>query len=121
MINLIIPDDRLNALLSDLKAGRFFGVNLTYLYSGKMMLLYDLLITIAAFVLLALCEHGEAVLKDHAVWSALLSSGSKVFVTTIVGFAGKLVFWDIGHWIPRWRPWIRSFRAANDRAIDNPN
>lgn len=121
MINLIIPDDGLNGLLSDLKAGRFFGVKLTYLYSGKMMLLYDLLITIVAFVLLALCEHGKAVLKDHAVWSALLSSGSKVFVTTIVGFAGKLVFWDIGHWIPRWRPWIRSFRAANDWAIDNPN
>lgn len=119
MINLIIPDDGLNALLSDLKARRFGGVKLTFLYSGKMMLLYDLLIVILAFVLLTLCEYGKAVMKDRAIWSALLTGGSKAFVIIFVGFAGKLFLWDIGHWIPRWRSWIKSFRAANDRGNDN--
>ncbi|MDP2895993.1 MAG: hypothetical protein Q8Q12_05465 [bacterium] len=119
VINLIVPDDGLNALLSDLKAGKFCGVKLTYLYSGRMMLLYDLLIAAVAFVLLAACEYGKAVLNDHEICSAFLSGGSKVFVTIMVGFLGKLVFWDIGHWVPRWRLWIKSLRAANDTAVGN--
>jgi len=119
VVNLIVPDDGLNALLSDLKAGKFCGVKLTYLYSGKMMLVYDLLIVAVAFILLVACEHGMAVLKDHEIWRAFLSGGSKVFITIMVGFLGKLVLWDVGHWVPRWRLWIKSIRAANDTAVDN--
>jgi hypothetical protein len=118
VINLVVPDDGLNALFSDLKASRFCGVKLAYLYSGKMMLLYDLLIALVAFVLLASCEHGQAVLKDHAIWSAFLTGGSKVLVAIMVLFLGKLVVWDIGHWIPSWGRFIRSLRAANDTAAD---
>lgn len=120
MINLIIPDDGLNALLLDLKTSKFGRVKLTFIYSGKMMLLYDVLIVIVVFILLAICEHGKAVLINHAIWSSLLSIGSKVFVAILVGLIGKLILWDIGHWIPRWRIWIRLLRTANDRINDNP-
>ncbi len=119
VVNLIVPNYGLNAFLSDLKAGKFCRVKLTYLYSGKMMLLYDLLIVVMAFALLASCEHGQVVLKDHAVWCALLSAGSKICVAIMVCVIGKLVLWDIGHWIPRWRSWIKSLRAGNDTAVDN--
>jgi hypothetical protein len=112
--NLIVPDEGLNALLTDLKAGRPYGVKLTYLYSGKMMLIYDSLPAVLAFVLLALCEHGRAALSGHAAWSALLSAGSVVLKGTVGAAFVKMVVWDLGHWIPAWGAWIQSLRAAND-------
>ncbi len=120
VVNLIVPDDGLNALLSDLKAGKFFGIKLTYLYSGKMMLFYDVLIMLVIFAFLAFCEYEKELFKDHAVWSAILNCGSKIFVTAFVGFCGKMVFWDIGHWIPGLGAWIKGFRETNDRGIDSP-
>ena len=119
VVNLIVPNYGLNAFLSDIKASKFCGVKLTYLYSGKMMLLYDLLIVGAVFSLLASCEYGTVTLKDHAVWRALLSAGSMIFKTIVVGIVGKLVLWDIGHWIPGYMSWIKSLREANDRKVNN--
>jgi Reverse transcriptase (RNA-dependent DNA polymerase) len=113
IVNLVVPEDGLKALLSDLKAGRFFGVKLTYLYSGKMMLVYDLLIVLVAFVLLAACEYGKDVLKDHAVGKAILNSASELFVAILIAGLVKL-FWDIIPWIPRLGVWIKSFRRANE-------
>ncbi len=119
VVNLIVPNYGLNAFLSDLKAGKFCGLKLTYLYSGKMMLLYDLMLAVVAFVLLALCEHGQTVLKDHAVWNSCLIAGSKIFQAIMIPIAIKVFLWDIAHWIPSWRSWIKSLRAANDTAVDN--
>ena len=120
VVNLIVPDDALNGLLFDLKAGKFFGLKFSYLYSGKMMMIYDLLIAFVAFALLALCHYGEGFLKYYPIWSAILSASSRILVTIFVGFAGKLVIWDIGHWLPGWKSWIKSLQSANDKDINNP-
>ena len=119
VVNLIVPNYGLNAFLSDLKTGKFCGVKLTYLYSGKMMLVYDLLIAVVSFGLLALCEYGHLVLKNQAILGALLSAGSKIWTAIIYGSLVKVVFWDIGNWVPRWRFWIKSLRAASDTEADN--
>jgi hypothetical protein len=119
--NLIIPDDGLNSLLSSLKAGKFFGMKLSYLYSGKMIPLFDLLIAILSFLLLILCEYKEAKLTDHAVLSALLSCGSKLCVTIVVASLAKFITWDIGYWIPGWWSWLKLFRAAKETELNNPS
>jgi hypothetical protein len=119
VVNLIVPNDGLNALLSDLKAGKFCGVKLTYFYSGRVMLFCDLLIVAVVFALLASCEYGTAALQGHAVCRALLSAGSKACVTILVATIIKVVVWDIGHWIPGWRSWIKWLRGANDTKVDH--
>jgi hypothetical protein len=119
VVNLIVPNDGLNALLSDLKAGKFCRVKLAYFYSGRMMLFCDLLIIAVVFALLASCEYGTAALQGHTVCRALLSAGSKICVTIMVATIIKVVIWDIGRWIPGWRWWIKSLRAANDTGVDN--
>jgi hypothetical protein len=119
VVNLIVPNDGLNALLSDLKAGKFFAVKLTYLYSGKMMLFCDLFIVVVLFALLASCEYGTAALQGHAVSRALLSAGSKICVTIMGVTIIKMVVWDIGRWFLSWRSWIKLLRAANDTTLDN--
>jgi hypothetical protein len=119
VVNLVVPTDGLNALLSDLKAGKFFGHKLTYLYSGKRMLLYDLSLCVVTFVLLALCEYGQTILKDHAVWKSLLSAGSIVSKTIMASIVIKISLWDLGHWIPGWSLWLKSLRATNDRTVDS--
>lgn len=118
VINLVVPDDGLHALLSDLKAGKLCGVKFAYLYSGKAMLLYDLLFVIVTFVLLALCEYGTAAQKDKGGVTALFSSGSVVFKAIMVPLLGKLIFWDIGYWFPKLLSWIKSVHAANDAPVD---
>jgi retron-type reverse transcriptase len=119
VVNLVVPDDGLNSLLSELKAGKFFGVKMTYLYSGRMMLVYDMLMLVMVFGLLVLCEYGGAVLKDHAVWKALLGSGSVIFKAIVLAILGKLIVWDIGHWIRWWPSWIGACRKANDRETNS--
>jgi hypothetical protein len=115
ILSLVIPDEGLNSLLSDIKSGKFFGFKLSYLYSGKMMLLYDGLFATVTSLLLIACEYAKTALQDRAVWSAILNASSKVLEGSVTASIAKIVLWDIGHWIPGWILWIKSLRSANDK------
>jgi hypothetical protein len=121
VISLFVPDDEFSALLSWLKSGKLAGFKITYLYSGKMMLIYDMTFAIMAFVSISLCEygHGIAASKGSAVLSAQMTAGSKIFLNIFIGFLGKVILWDLQHWIPSIKSWFKSLRAANDTGSDN--
>ena len=121
VISLFVPNDEFYAFLSRLKSGKLAGFKITYLYSGRMMLIYDLTIAVVAFVSIALCEygHGVAASKGSAVLSAIMSAGSKITIAIFIGFITKLILWDIQHWFPFIKFWIKSLRTANDTADDN--
>lgn len=118
MVSLIVPDDGLNTLLSDLITGRLCGFKFSYLYSGKAMLFYDGLFAFVSFVSLAACEYGKTVLQDHSGWISILSAGSIILGTAFASLIGKLAIWDLIHWIPSWKLWIKSLHKADDKESD---
>ena len=118
VINLVVPDDGLNALLSLLRYGNWFGAKFSYFYSGKVIGVCDLLLAALIFLLAVGCDYEQAILLDHSVERTFLSVGVKVCITIVVALLVKVVVWDIGHWMKPWRLFIMSLRALNDKAVD---
>jgi hypothetical protein len=106
--NLVIPSEGVNSLMGDLKKGKFLGFKLSYLYSGKAMLVWDGVAFVVSALVLALCE----VMKG----STTASDGVKGFCSVLayllgalaVTLFGKLLFHDLGHWAP-WHRQVTKF------------
>ena len=109
--NLIIPSTAVYPLLTDLTGGRFLGRKLSYLYSGRTMLLWDFLILVICFIILSLFKQGESVFSNHYL-KAVCSSGASVFSTSTRLVLVKVVY-DLSHWIPLVRKLITNIRQAS--------
>ncbi len=98
--NLMIPSEGVNSLMEDLKKGKFFGFKVSSIYSGRMMIFWDVAILFVNGLLLAICE----LLKSSATASAGVKGFCSVFTPSLgaltVLLFGKLFLHDLGHWVP---------------------
>lgn len=110
--NLVIPSEGVNSLMEDLKKGKVFGFKISYIYSGKMMLLWDGAAFIANGFVLAICEH----LKGSSTASAGVKGVSSVFTYVLGALAvilfGKVFLQDLRHWVPWHRQFVTFIRKA---------
>ncbi len=98
--NLIIPSEGVNSLMEDLKKGKFFGFKVSFIYSGRTMILWDGAAFFVNGILLAICE----ILKDSTTTSAGVKGVCSVFIyilgALVVTLIGKVVLHDLAHWVP---------------------
>jgi len=112
MVNVMIPSEGVNSLMVDLKKGKFFGFKCSSIYSGKMMILWDVAAFIANGFVLAICEH----LKGSSTISAGVKGFCSVF-TYVLGalaviFFGKVFLHDLQHWVPWHRQFVNFIQKA---------
>jgi len=108
--NLMIPSEGVNSLMNDLKKGKFFGYKISSIYCGKTKIFWDTIVLAIDVFLLAICELVKG--------SATASTGVKGFCSVLtylfgalaVAILGKIVFHDIGYWIPSFRQFLKSIR-----------
>lgn len=108
--NLMIPSEGVNSLMEDLKKGKFFGFKVSSIYSGKIMILWDVAAFIVNGFLLAICE----LLKGSATASTGVKGFCSVFTyllgTLAVTLFGKVVLYDLGQWVPWHRRLVKYIR-----------
>jgi Zn-dependent protease len=98
--------------MKDLKKGKLFGLKVSSIYSGKMMILWDGAAFTVNVFLLAICE----LLKSSATASAGVKGFCSVFTYILGALAvtllGKIVLHDLGHWAPWYRQFVKYIRKA---------
>jgi len=102
--NLVIPSEGINTLMDFLKKGKLFGCKIYYLYSGKLMLLSDIVLIILIICCLKYCES----IKDSI--SILYDLAHDLIKYLFYALLAKAVFYDIQHWIPRYAQFIKSLK-----------
>jgi len=96
--NLVVASSGFYSFLMDLRRGKLFGHKLSYLYTGRSMLLWDSLLLIGNLLVMTLAKCGEDGFQHNFLKSGC-ATASKLFNT----FAALIVikiFYDLRHWIP---------------------
>jgi hypothetical protein len=113
--NLMIPSEGINSLMEDLKKGKFFGFKASFIYSGRLMILWDGAAFIFNGFLLAICE----LLKDSNTVSAVIKGGcgfiNPILEWVAVIFIGKIIFHDLPKWAPSYRKFAAYIRKSFSR------
>lgn len=99
VINLVIPNERVNKLISLLKIGKIFRIKFSYIYSEKAKLILDIIAiivftisTILTFILLG--DSNNNIIKGVFWLLGIMFSGGVLF------FVGK-IFKDVKFWSPQ--------------------
>jgi len=108
--NLMIPSEGFNSLMHDLKEGKCFGFKLSYLYSGKMMILWDGIAFSMIAVAFAFCDLTKGSPAAATELRGLYSILSHLLKSILWILFGKLVIYDLGHWVPWHRRIIQFLR-----------
>jgi len=98
MVNLVIPSERVNSLMADLRRGKLFGYKLRYMYSGRAMALWDLPLCVASGTIYAICELAKGSATVGGAAKGVAAVGASFSSVVMVMFAGKLLLYDIGYW-----------------------
>jgi hypothetical protein len=106
--NLMIPSEGVNSLMEDLKKGKFFAS----IYSGKMMILWDGAAFIANGLLLAIFELLKGSVTASDVVKGLFSVFTHVLGPIVWILLGKMVLYDLGHWVPWHSQFVNFIRKA---------
>lgn len=109
-VTVMIPSQGIHSLVQDLTKGKFFGLKLSYLYSGKFMALWDGVALSLSAVALALCEHTKASTTASTAVKGCCSVAAAILAVLLCAIVGKLLFIDIGHWSRRWQKAMRYIR-----------
>lgn len=94
--NLVIPNERINKLTLRLKKGKLFGLKITYIYSEKTKLLWDIclvfVLSIIVVFILSLTENVDTIVAKTFYWllNFILCYGILFFLIKI--------FKDIKYW-----------------------
>lgn len=118
-VNLMIPAEGIGAIVSKLKAGRFFGRRLSFLYSKGIMIVVDA-------VLMILFISGGVLIsnsQDSSSESVIIKEGLVILHRFLQGLAlgalGKILLWDVGEWIPMFRRpalYLKGLMSRSDEA-----
>jgi len=98
IFNVLLPDKRFDTLYSNLKKGRLFKSKVTFLYSGKSLLIFDLVF----FALFICLIYRVNILIDSVDTNENLSAllwiarAFSWLIVTILG--GKILSIDLSHW-----------------------
>ncbi len=98
--NLMIPSEGLNSLIRDLTKGKIFGFKLSYLYSGRVMVLWDGGALIACAAALAYTDKMKVSTEVSAGVNGFFSLLSYPLGALLLILIGKLLVVDLSHWVP---------------------
>lgn len=107
VVNLVIPNERIMELIRKLKKGKFFGYKFSFLYSGKGMLFFDIVLFILFFsweLYMTLIYDSKS--TDPLIINSLqykISHSSywvirQSFVAPLVFFVAKIFLHDLTFW-----------------------
>jgi hypothetical protein len=102
-INLLIPSEGIHSLVQDLTKGKLFGFKLTYLYSGRLMAVWDGAFLTATFFALWGCEHTKDSTTASTIVKDIVSVLPYVLKLIMSVLLIKLVTLDISHWSTRYK------------------
>ena len=108
--NLMIPSEGLNSLIQDLKSGKIPGFKLSYLYSGRIMIIWDGIISIVSAILFMICEIIKGAPTSSNSVKGMCSIVALFSGYILIGIVSKIILYDLGHWIPWHRQIIEFFR-----------
>jgi len=119
VVNVMIPSEGVNSLMVDLKKGKFFGFKFSSIYSGKMMIIWDGFALTASGLLFVIFE----LLKGSATAPGVVKGLFNVF-THVLGpilwiLLVKVVIYDLGHWVPWHRQFVKFMRKAFSETKDS--
>ena len=103
LMNLMIPSEGLHSLVHDLVRGKIFGYKLSYLYSGRLMAIWDGAAFVVTALALAICELTKGSTAASAGLKGVCSVLSYLLGTMVLALVGKLLIFDIGHWSSRYQ------------------
>ena len=110
LTNLVIPSIAIDRLFKGLTSGKLFGFKLSYAYSGKSMLIWDMLVLVSITALAGLLKLGETVLPSvylqglSSILSGYVSKAAELFLIRIA--------WDLAYWVPALRRMLEAIRVA---------
>jgi hypothetical protein len=113
--NLVVPSSGAYSLLKDLRKGKFFGRKLSYLYSGRSMLLWDVTLFVTSLLLMILLKFGETGFLSSLAKS-LCATGFAIF-TRIAVPLGLKIFYDLRHWFPQINSIIAHTRKVSTKDL----
>jgi hypothetical protein len=107
--NLMIPSEGLNSLIQDLTKGKCFGFKLSYLYSGRTMILWDGAAFGVVAIAFAFCDLTRGSTAAAVGVKGLYSVLTPLLEVLLIALFGKLALHDLGHWVPWHRQIIKFF------------
>lgn len=108
--NLMIPSVGVNSLILDLKKGKFLGFKLSYIYSGRAMLIWDVVVFALIIIVLLIFENLKGSTIAHAGVKAICGVLGYIFGPLAFIICCKLVIHDFTHWVPWYRKVIMHIR-----------
>jgi hypothetical protein len=115
--NLVIPSMAIDRLLGGLTSGRLFGYKLSYIYSGKSMVIWDTLFLILITALAGLFKLGETTLPS-GYWPGVFSIFGGYSSTIAEIFLLRIV-WGLAYWVPALRKILDAVRMEWVRPQEN--
>lgn len=105
----MIPSEGLNSLIQDLTKGRFFRFKLSYLYSGRTMLIWDGVSFLVIAIVFAFCDLMKGSTANTVGVNGLYSVLTPLLEFLMIALFSKLVLHDLGYWVPWHRKIIEFF------------
>ncbi len=102
-MSLMIPSEGLNSLVQDLTRGKLFRFKLSYLYSGRMMAVWDGVVFVFVAIALGFCEHTKGAVTASTGAKDVCSVLTYVLGALVCVLLAKLVLIDIQHWSTRYQ------------------
>jgi TOTE conflict system primase-like protein/reverse transcriptase-like protein len=101
IFNIIIPDKRFDTLYQNLKRGKLFRNKITYIYSGKLLLIVDLVLL--AFFIFNIIQINFIINSDNTAGdrSSYLWVVRAFCWLIVTFFTGKILSIDISYWSRR--------------------
>ena len=106
---LVVPGERASRLVEALKAGKFFGRKVSYLYSGRSMLFWDFLVSLVLAAGVFTIDYFPKQSSDQTLMS-LSVVPSAIFVGGLLFMVGKMMIVDARYWLPTLHGVIKALR-----------
>ena len=110
IFNVIIPDKRFGILYNNLRKGKILGIKMAYIYGGKSMLIWDFIICLVLFLLIAITTYlydqkpTDASIKYSTLW--LLRNVLWIPTGALIV---KLFLWDLYYYSQNYKVFINLF------------
>jgi hypothetical protein len=105
--NLIIPSEAINSLMYDLHKGKLFGYKISYIYSGKTMIIWDTTFTILSIICLIFCRKIMNSINASTCTKVIFDIFYDIIKASAYIIASKAIFYDIAYWIPWYAQFIK--------------
>lgn len=97
MLSLVFPNNRFTYLIKKLKKGKLFSYKISYIYSSKAKLIWDIALTVSTIILIILLNGMIGTMTPN--WLETVIEITKVVLEAfLIGLVGKAILVDSKHW-----------------------